>query len=210
LNAPISGSSAYQAPTLLEGTSSTHLTPSGSNETVAVPRNDAGTSLLMTRSPNPCRRGCRSVEACACTPGERARYLARLSRPLLDRIDVHVEVPPVPYRELEADRPPGEGSAAVRKRVLAARERQRARFGRARVRVNARMTSRQVGRYCGLSAEGRQLLAQAVDRLGLSARAHDRVLKVSRTIGDLAGAEAIGVEHLAEALQYRGLERWFL
>lgn len=156
---------------------------------------------------NPCRRGCRSLDACVCTPGERDRYLARLSRPLLDRIDVHVEVPPVPYRELAAGTPAGEPSAVIRQRVLAARERQRERFGRARVRVNARMTPRQVARSCPLSAEGRQLVAQAVDRLGLSARAHDRMLKVARTIADLAGAEAIGVGHLAEALQYRGLDR---
>jgi magnesium chelatase family protein len=163
----------------------------------------------LVAATNPCRRGCRSLEACGCTPGERARYLARLSRPLLDRIDVHVEVPPVPYRELGAGGSVGEASATIRRRVVAARERQRARFGRARVRVNARMTSRHVGRYCVLSGEGSELLARAVDRLGLSARAHDRVLKVSRTIADLAGEEAIGVEHLAEALQYRGLDRWF-
>ncbi len=163
----------------------------------------------LVAATNPCRRGCRSLEACGCTPGERARYLARLSRPLLDRIDVHVEVPPVPYRELGAGGLVGEASATIRRRVVAARERQRARFGRARVRVNARMTPRHVGRYCLLSDDGRELVAQAVDRLGLSARAHDRVLKVSRTIADLAGEEAIGVEHLAEALQYRGLDRWF-
>jgi magnesium chelatase family protein len=156
---------------------------------------------------NPCRRGCRSLEACVCTPAERGRYLGRLSRPLLDRIDVHVEVPPVPYRELEAPAPVGEISATIRERVVAARARQRARFGRAHVRVNARMTPRQVARHCVLSAEGRRLVAAAVDRLGLSARAHDRVLKVARTIADLAGQEAIGTAHLAEALQYRGLDR---
>jgi magnesium chelatase family protein len=155
---------------------------------------------------NPCRRGCRDAAACGCTPGERDRYLARLSRPLLDRIDLHVEVPPVAYRDLGPG-PPGEESAAIRRRVLAAREGQRARFGRARVRVNARMSPRQLGRLCPLSAAGRQLVARAVDRLGLSARAHDRVLKVARTIADLAGVEEIRPEHLAEALQYRALDR---
>ncbi len=162
----------------------------------------------LVAATNPCRRGCRGLEECACTPGERARYLARLSGPLLDRIDVFLEVPPVAYRELEAAGPGGEASAEIRRRVVAARQRQRVRFGRGRVRVNARMTPRQVGRHCALGVEGRQLLGQAVDRLGLSARAHDRVLKVSRTIADLAGQEAIAVEHLAEALRYRRLDRW--
>jgi magnesium chelatase family protein len=156
---------------------------------------------------NPCRRGCRSAEACACTPGERAHYLARLSRPLLDRIDLHVEVPSVPYRELGSGTSGAEESAAIRRRVVTARERQRERFGRARVRINARLTPKQLARYCALAADGRQLVGRAVDRLGLSARAHDRVLKVARTIADLAGQASVAAEHVAEALQYRGFER---
>ena len=160
----------------------------------------------LVAAANPCRRGCRTVEGCECTPGERARYLGRLSRPFLDRIDLHLEVPPIPYRELGAAAA-GEDSAAIRQRVLAARERQRARFGRSRVRVNARMTARQVGRYCPLSADGRALMGRAVDRLGLSARAHDRLLKVARSIADLAGEADIRTEHLAEGLQYRLLDR---
>ena len=154
---------------------------------------------------NPCRRGCRSVEACVCTPAERARYLGRLSAPLLDRIDLHVDVGPV-----AAGPPPGSvplESVAVRERVARARERQRARFERGRGRVNARLGPRQLARHCPLGAAGRELLARAAARLGFSARAHDRVLKVARTIADLADAEAIAVEHLAEALAYRTLDR---
>ncbi|MBI3456434.1 MAG: YifB family Mg chelatase-like AAA ATPase [Candidatus Rokubacteria bacterium] len=161
----------------------------------------------LVAATNPCPRGCRTLEACRCAPGERARYLVRVSRPLLDRIDIHLEVPPVPYRDLGGG-PAGEESAAIRRRVMAAREQPRVRFGRARVRVNARMTARQVARYCALPPEGRQLVGQAVDRLGLSARAHDRVLKVARTIADLGGSDEIRLAHLAEALQYRGLDRW--
>ncbi len=156
---------------------------------------------------NPCRRGCRSVEGCACTPGERARYLGRLSAPLLDRIDLHVDVGPVaPGAVPPRDGAPPE-SAAVQQRVARARERQRARLGRGPVRVNARLTPRQLLRHCPLPPAGQALLARAAARLGFSARAHDRVLKVARTIADLAGADAIAVEHLAEALAYRTLDR---
>jgi magnesium chelatase family protein len=156
---------------------------------------------------NPCRRGCRSVDGCVCTPAERARYLGRLSAPLLDRIDLHVDVGPV----VPDAAPPGPDapseSAAVRQRVARARERQRARFDRGRGRVNARLGPRQLARHCPLPPAGRELLARAAARLGFSARAHDRVLKVARTIADLAGADAIAVEHLAEALAYRTLDR---
>ena len=156
---------------------------------------------------NPCRRGCWTVDACICTPGERTRYLGRVSAPLLDRIDLHVDVGP-----LAAAMPlPGEGtpseSAAIRDRVTRARERQRARLGRGPVRLNARLTLRQLARHCVLPSAGQELLARATARLGLSARGHDRVLKVARTIADLAGTEAIMVEHLAEALAYRTLDR---
>jgi magnesium chelatase family protein len=156
---------------------------------------------------NPCRRGCRSVEGCACTPGERARYLGRLSAPLLDRIDLHVDVGPVgPDAPGLATGTEAE-SAMIRRRVARARERQRTRFGRGPVRLNARMTPRQVARHCPLPPAGRKLLARAATHLGFSARAHDRVLKVARTIADLAEVDTIGVEHLAEALAYRGLDR---
>lgn len=154
---------------------------------------------------NPCRRGCASLEACVCTAGERRQYLARLSRPLLDRIDLHLEVPAVAYAELAAGG--GESSAAVRERVGSARRRQAERLAGSGARVNSRMNGRQVRRFCCVPPEATRLLAQAVSRLGLSARGHDRVLKVARTIADLAGCERIAAEHVSEAVQYRGLDR---
>ena len=171
----------------------------------------AGSAVFPARfqligAANPCRRGCPSLEACGCSPGERARYMSRLSRPLLDRIDLHLEIPAVPYAQLAA---PGSGepSAAIRARVIAARERQAARFAGTLVRANAWMSGRQVRRWCPLPADGARLLGLAVTRLGLSARGHDRVLKVARTIADLAGCETIAAEHVSEAIQYRGLDR---
>jgi magnesium chelatase family protein len=154
---------------------------------------------------NPCRRGCASLEACVCTAGERHRYVARLSRPLLDRIDLHLEVPAVAYAELAAGG--GESSRTVRARVEDARRRQAERLAGSGARVNARMSGRQVRRFCPVPQDATRLLARAVSSLGLSARGHDRVLKVARTIADLAGCERISVEHVSEAVQYRGLDR---
>jgi len=154
---------------------------------------------------NHCRRGCASLDTCVCTPGERQQYLARLSRPLLDRIDLHLEVRALPYAELSAGG--GEPSALVRARVEAARRRQSERLAGSGARVNARMTGRQVRRFCAPPPEAERLLQQAVSRLGLSARGHDRVLKVARTIADLGGCERISAEHVSEAVQYRGLDR---
>jgi magnesium chelatase family protein len=155
---------------------------------------------------NPCRRGCASFRTCVCSPAERAHYLSRLSRPLLDRIDLHLEIPAVPYAQL-ASSSAGETSSAIRERVVAARARQSERFAGTDVRVNARMNGRQARRWCAVPADGAKLLALAVTRLGLSARGHDRVLKVARTIADLAGAGPIAADHVAEAIQYRGLDR---
>jgi magnesium chelatase family protein len=160
----------------------------------------------LVAAANPCRRGCPSLEGCVCTPAERARYLGRLSRPLLDRIDLHVELPALLPGEVHA-LAAGDASEAIRARVEVARQRQRDRFRASSTRVNAAMSPRQVRRFCPVSHDAERLLAAAMTRLGLSARGHDRVIKVARSIADLAGADALTAEHCAEAIQYRGLDR---
>jgi magnesium chelatase family protein len=135
------------------------------------------------------------------------RYLARVSGPLLDRIDLHVEVPAVRYREL-TDQRAGEPSEAIRARVTIARARQRARFaGRRGLHANAHMRPREIREFCRVSEASDALLKTAITRLGFSARAYHRVLKIARTIADLAGAEDIATPHVAEAIQYRSLDR---
>jgi magnesium chelatase family protein len=162
-------------------------------------------AFQLVAAANPCRRGCPALDSCLCTPAERARYLGRLSRPLLDRIDLHVELPAVTQLELAG--PAGDNTVTVRRRVEQARALQRQRFRTSSIRVNAEMPARQVRRHCAPPAEAERLLAAAMSRLGLSARGHDRVLKVARTIADLDGSDTLQVEHCAEALQYRGLDR---
>jgi len=160
----------------------------------------------LVAAANPCRRGCPSLDGCVCTPAERTRYLGRLSRPLLDRIDLQVELAALSPEEIHI-LTSGDATETIRTRVAAARQRQRDRFRSSATRVNAAMSPRQVQRFCPVSAEAERLLAAAVTRLGLSARGHDRVLKVARSIADLAGADALTAEHCAEAIQYRGLDR---
>ncbi|MGZ5449709.1 MAG: magnesium chelatase subunit ChlI family protein [Thermoanaerobaculia bacterium] len=143
---------------------------------------------------------------CICSPTQIARYLAKISGPLLDRIDLQVEVAALTTDEI-ASVEPGESSADIRTRVDAARHVQHERFRRALIRSNAEMTTRHMRRVCELDASSRRLLVSAIDRLNLFARAHDRILKVACTIADLAGCERIESAHVAEAVQYRALDR---
>jgi magnesium chelatase family protein len=137
------------------------------------------------------------------------RYVGRISGPLLDRIDIHVDVPAVRFKELAATGADAESSDAIRARVTQARERQLARFRHEGIFANAQMSARQIRRHCRLDADGAHLLETAMTRQGLSARAYDRILKVSRTIADLAGAAEIRPLDVAEAVGYRSLDRTY-
>ncbi len=160
-------------------------------------------AFQLVAAMNPCPCGHLGEDRCRCTPDQVRRYRSRLSGPLLDRIDLHLEVPAVPHRELMGQAAPGESSAQVRRRVMAARARQLHRAGRA----NARLDAAAVARYCRLDQECQALLCSAAERLHLSARATHRVLKVARTIADLEESDRIAPPHLAEALGYRSLDR---
>ena len=149
-----------------------------------------------------------------CTPPQIQRYVSKVSGPLLDRIDIHIEVPAVQYKELRGSAAT-EGSAEIRSRVLAARERQHERLahstikpsGKTKVFSNAQMTTQQIRTFCELSTDAERLLERAMQQQGLSARAHDRILKVARTIADLDGSQNVETRHLGEAIQYRTLDR---
>src|SRR5262245_9714376 len=148
------------------------------------------------------------LRQCRCDAASIEQYQARLSGPLLDRIDIHLHVPAVPPGELSGSGAAGEGSAAIRARVERARRIQRERFcDQLGVHANAHMTAREVRRYCRVPEPAEALLRQAIARLGLSARSYSRVLKIARTIADLAGVVEIGLAHVSEAIQYRSLDR---
>jgi magnesium chelatase family protein len=164
--------------------------------------------LAAAMNPCPCGYFNDKSRECLCTPPMIQRYVAKISGPLLDRIDIHIEVPAVHYKELRGGAA-AEGSAQIRERVMAARERQRERFKTfgEKIYSNAQMATRQIRAYCELGPEAEKLLERAMQQQGLTARAHDRILKVARTIADLEGVDGLAVAHLAEAIQYRTLDR---
>lgn len=165
-------------------------------------------SFMMVAAMNPCPCGYFTDprRPCKCSPPQIDRYLARISGPLLERIDIHIEVPAVPIEQLRAA-PTGTDSATLRAQVEATAEVQRARFGLDSLMSNARMASRDLRKHCTLDRDGERILRQAVSELGLSARAHDKVLRVARTIADLVGSEHVTAVHLSEAINYRRLDR---
>ncbi len=170
---------------------------------------DYPASFMLVASMNPCPCGYYNhpERECVCGPGIVQKYLSKISGPLLDRIDLHVEVTPVNFTELSSERI-SEKSEAIRERVIKAREIQETRFAdHPDLHCNAQMGSKMVRQVCKISEAGQVLLKKAMEKLGLSARAYDRILKVARTIADLAGTENIQIEHLAEAIQFRSLDR---
>lgn len=183
-----------------------HITVSRTKETVDYPA-----SFMLVAAMNPCPCGHygenNPAHPCTCTPAQVHRYMSKISGPLMDRIDIQCEIEAVPYEQLR-DTQPGETSAAIRERVLRARAIQTERFKHSKlIHCNAMMNSKMVRQYCALDAESDQLLEFTMTKLGFSARAYDRILKVARTIADLEGAADIQKKHLLEAISYRSLDR---
>ena len=166
-------------------------------------------SFMFVASMNPCPCGYFNdpTHNCVCTPGQIHRYMNKISGPLLDRIDIQVEITPVPFSDISKAQP-GEASALIRERVIKARQRQEERFREIRgIHCNAQMTERMIHEYAEPDDDGRELLRMAMERLSLSARAYNRILKVARTIADLDGSDRVLPPHLAEAISYRNLDR---
>jgi len=180
-----------------------HVTISRASSSITYPAN-----FMLVAAMNPCPCGFLGdpKRECSCTHLQIQRYRSKISGPLLDRIDIHIEVPPVHYRDLAGDQS-GESSSTMLQRVSRARKIQEERFQRMKVHTNAGMNSRQIRKFCTLDSQSEDLLERAMDKFGLSARAHSRILKISRTIADLAGCEEIRSSHVAEAIQYRTLDR---
>lgn len=170
---------------------------------------DYPASFMLVASMNPCPCGYYNhpTKACTCAPGQVQRYLNRISGPLLDRIDIQVEILPVPFEKLSG-LSDGESSSAIRERVVAARTIQEMRFNdEPEIHSNAQMTPRLLERHCRLDATSTAILHRAMTKYDMSARAYDRILKVARTIADLAGSADIRPEHISEAVNYRNLDR---
>jgi len=165
-------------------------------------------SFMLIAAMNPCPCGYFSdpKHECRCTYQQIHRYRSKISGPLLDRIDIHVEVPAVPYRDLKSNRPSA-SSSDIGARVARARDIQTKRFSRSKIFCNAQMNSRHIKKHCAIEDASSKLLEAAIDKLGLSARAYNRILKIARTIADLEGEETISAEHISEAIQYRSLDR---
>ncbi|HKB65211.1 MAG TPA: YifB family Mg chelatase-like AAA ATPase [Pyrinomonadaceae bacterium] len=169
-------------------------------------------SFMLAAAMNPCPCGFWNdpTRECRCSPLQIQRYVGRISGPLLDRIDIHIDVPAVKFRDLTGDAPPEtDDSATIRERVISAREKQRTRLAPEKIFSNAEMTPRMIRRHCRIDSDSEQMLERAMTRLGLSARAYDRILKVSRTIADLESCEEIRSAHVAEAVGYRSLDRTY-
>ncbi len=164
--------------------------------------------LICAMNPCPCGYYGHPTRTCSCPNGAPARYLSKVSGPLLDRLDIHIEVPPVDYSQL-SDKEAGEPSAEIRKRVNAARKIQLERFKGTGISCNAKMNSSLTRKYCSLSESAAKTLELSFEKLGLSARAYDKILKVARTVADLDGSENIENKHILEAIQYRSLDRKF-
>jgi magnesium chelatase family protein len=169
-------------------------------------------SFVLAAAMNPCPCGFWNdpTRECRCSLPQIQRYVGRISGPLLDRIDIHIDVPAVKFRELRGEAAPDtDSSAVIRQRVIAARERQHRRFASEKIFSNAAMTPRMIRAYCQIDSHSEKMLENAMRRLGLSARAYDRILKVSRTIADLEGLETINANHVSEAVGYRSLDRTY-
>ena len=179
------------------------VTLSRASSTITYP---ARVMLVAALNPCPCGYYSDPQHTCRCTAQQIHRYRSKLSGPLLDRIDIHIEVPAVAYKDLMGETG-AESSEDIRKRVVAARTIQQHRFRRSRIFCNAQMQNRHLKKWCAIDPDSSALLERAIDKMGLSARALNRILKIGRTIADLAGREEIACEHIAEAIQYRALDR---
>jgi magnesium chelatase family protein len=165
-------------------------------------------TIMLVAAMNPCPCGYFSDpnHECTCTFTKIHRYRSKISGPLMDRIDIHVEVPAVPYREL-ASQDDSTTSIDIKKHMKRARAIQSDRLKRTKIHCNAQMNNRQIKRYCPVDRDSSRLLEAAIDKLGLSARAYNRILRIGRTIADLEGTEKIAAHHISEAIQYRSLDR---